>query len=72
MTEILSGGVKNADVGANDVENAIVLGEPEALPKGKMTRKHPTPHKTRHKLRSDPRLKGKVIDLYTDIMHIGK
>eukprot|EP00957_Ditylum_brightwellii_P146166 11129386-Ditylum_brightwellii.AAC.1 len=37
MKEILSGGVKNADIGANDVENAIVLGELEALPKGKMT-----------------------------------
>jgi hypothetical protein len=55
MNEILSNGEKNADVGANDVEKAVVLGEPEALSKGKMTRKHPTPHKTRHRLESDPR-----------------
>eukprot|EP00957_Ditylum_brightwellii_P139491 10631547-Ditylum_brightwellii.AAC.1 len=37
MTQILENGVRNADVGGRYVENAEVLGEPAALPKGKMT-----------------------------------
>eukprot|EP00957_Ditylum_brightwellii_P127785 9745755-Ditylum_brightwellii.AAC.1 len=59
MTRILENGVRNVDAGGSEVENAEVLGEPAALPKGKVTHKHPTPHKTRHNKKSDPRLKGK-------------
>eukprot|EP00957_Ditylum_brightwellii_P141026 10743844-Ditylum_brightwellii.AAC.1 len=72
MTQILESGVRNADVGGSDVENTEVLGESAAFPKGKMTHKHPTPHKTRYNKKSDLRLKGKAVDLYTDIMHTGK
>eukprot|EP00957_Ditylum_brightwellii_P012905 975210-Ditylum_brightwellii.AAC.1 len=59
MTQILESGVRNADVGGSNVENAEVLGKPAVLPKGKMTCKHPTPHKTRYNKKSDQRLKGK-------------
>eukprot|EP00957_Ditylum_brightwellii_P008712 660928-Ditylum_brightwellii.AAC.1 len=72
MTQILENGMRNADVGGSNVENAEGLGEPAALPKGKMTCKHPITHKTRHSKKSDLRFKGKVVDLYADIMHTGK
>ena len=72
MAKILDSKVKNSDVGGQDVENAEVLGEPTALPKGKMIRKHSTPHKTRYTRNSDPRLKYKTIHLSSDIMHTGK
>eukprot|EP00957_Ditylum_brightwellii_P055873 4233610-Ditylum_brightwellii.AAC.1 len=58
MTRILENGVRNTDVNGSNEENAEVLGEPAALPKGKMTRKHPTPHKTRHNKKSDPLTKA--------------
>eukprot|EP00957_Ditylum_brightwellii_P103409 7879549-Ditylum_brightwellii.AAC.1 len=59
MIQILENGVRNADIGGSNVENTEVLGEPAALPKGKMTCTHPAPHKTRYNKKSDPCLKGK-------------
>ena len=72
MKNIIDQRVKNVDVTSGDVDRAIELGEPEALPKGKMIRKHPTTHKTRERQKTDPKIKGKVVEVYTDIVQGGK
>ena len=72
LKSIFEIGVKNADVHSSDVDRAVELGEPEAIPKGKMIRKHPTPHRTREKRITDPRINGKTVDVYIDIMYAGK
>jgi len=61
LKNILDQRVKNADVTSDDVDRAIELGEPEAIPKGKMIRKHPMPHKTREQQKTDPRIKERWL-----------
>ena len=59
MKNILEQKIKNADVTSGDVDRAIELGEPEAIQKGKMVRKHPTPHKTRERQKNRSKNKRK-------------
>ena len=49
---ILGRQVKNADMIGNDVDNAIDLGEPRVLHKGKMKRRCPTPPKMKEEFGS--------------------
>ena len=72
LKSIFNTGVKNADIKYSDVDRAINIGEMEVIPKGKMIQRHPTPHQARERRLTDPRIKGKNIDVYIDIMHTGK